>query len=129
MLIEDAARFGLSQLHQFRGRVGRGVHQSYCFLFPGEGGSTENARLKILERTNDGFEIAEEDLKLRGPGSFFGIRQSGLPDVAMEHLANMKLVKISRTEAETLLQQDPSLDAHPLLKRELTRFDERIHLE
>ncbi len=129
MLIEDADRFGLSQLHQFRGRVGRGVHQSYCFLFPGENGSTENARLKILEKTNDGFEIAEEDLKLRGPGSFFGIRQSGLPDVAMANLANVKLVKISRTEAETLLKIDPLLETHPLLKQELTRFDERIHLE
>lgn len=129
MLIEDADRFGLSQLHQFRGRVGRGVHQSYCFLFPGENGSTENARLKILEKTNDGFEIAEEDLKLRGPGSFFGIRQSGLPDVAMANLANVKLVKISRTEAEGLLTKDPSLETHPLLQKELKRFEERIHLE
>ncbi|MFZ1719909.1 MAG: ATP-dependent DNA helicase RecG [Candidatus Moraniibacteriota bacterium] len=129
MLIEDADRFGLSQLHQFRGRVGRGVHQSYCFLFPGENGSTENARLKILEKTNDGFEIAEEDLKLRGPGSFFGIRQSGLPDVAMANLANVKLVKISHAEAERLLQEDPTLESHPLLKEALQHFEERIHLE
>ncbi|MDQ5961484.1 MAG: ATP-dependent helicase RecG [Patescibacteria group bacterium] len=129
MLIEDADRFGLSQLHQFRGRVGRGIHQSYCFLFPGENASTGNARLKILEKTNDGFEIAEEDLKLRGPGSFFGIRQSGLPDVAMENLANIKLVKISRTEAENILKQDPRLENHPLLQEELRRFEERIHLE
>jgi ATP-dependent DNA helicase RecG len=129
MLIEDAARFGLSQLHQFRGRVGRGVHQSYCFLFPGENGSSENARLKILEKTNDGFEIAEEDLKLRGPGSFFGIRQSGLPDVAMANLANVKLVKISRSEAESLLKKDATLSSTPLLVQELKRFEERIHLE
>jgi len=129
MLIEDADRFGLSQLHQFRGRVGRGIHQSYCFLFPGENGSTENARLKILEKTNNGFEIAEEDLKLRGPGSFFGIRQSGLPDVTMENLANVKLVKVSRTEAETLLKKDPTLDTLPLLQEELKKFEERIHLE
>jgi ATP-dependent DNA helicase RecG len=129
ILIEDADRFGLSQLHQFRGRVGRGIHQSYCFLFPGENGSAENARLKILEKTNDGFEIAEEDLKLRGPGSFFGIRQSGLPDVAMENLANIKLVKISRTEAENILKKDPRLEAHSLLQEELRRFEERIHLE
>lgn len=129
MLIEDAERFGLSQLHQFRGRVGRGEHQSYCFLFPGENGSVENARLQILEKTTNGFEIAEEDLKLRGPGSFFGIRQSGLPDVAMENLANVKLVKISRDEAEILLKKDPSLSSFPLLRDELSRFDQRIHLE
>jgi len=129
MIIEDADRFGLSQLHQFRGRVGRGEHQSYCFLFPGENSSTENARMKILERTNNGFEIAEEDLKLRGPGSFFGIRQSGLPDVAMENLANIKLVKVSRTEAETLLKKDPTLETLPLLREELKKFEERIHLE
>ncbi len=139
MVIEDAERFGLSQLHQFRGRVGRGEHQSYCFLFPhqhpaesgssgGQAGSI-NERLKILEKTNNGFEIAEEDLKIRGPGSFFGIRQSGLPDVAMENLANVKLVKISRTEAETLLKKDPSLASFPLLQKELARFDQRIHLE
>ena len=129
ILIEDANRFGLSQLHQFRGRVGRGEHQSYCFLFPGENGSVENARLKILEKTNNGFEIAEEDLRLRGPGSFFGIRQSGLPDVAMENLANIKLVKISRTEAGNILEKDPTLDTLPLLQEELRRFEERIHLE
>ena len=129
ILIEDADRFGLSQLHQFRGRVGRGVHQSYCFLFPGENGSVKNARLKILEKTNDGFEIAEEDLRLRGPGSFFGIRQSGLPDVAMENLANIRLVKISRTEAEKILEKDPGLEDYPLLQKELRRFEERIHLE
>lgn len=129
ILIEDAERFGLSQLHQFRGRVGRGKHQSYCFLFPGENGSAENARLKILEKTSDGFEIAEEDLKLRGPGSFFGIRQSGLPDVAMKNLANVKLVKVSRTEAENILKKDATLNAYPLLQEELKHFDEGIHLE
>ena len=129
IVIEEADRFGLSQLHQFRGRVGRGDHQSYCFLIPGEHASLENARLEALEKSADGFHIAETDLALRGPGSFFGTRQSGFPDVAMESLTNLKLISLARAEAETLLTADPSLERHPLLRQSLTRFTARVHME
>ncbi|MBP9752089.1 MAG: GxxExxY protein [Candidatus Moranbacteria bacterium] len=129
ILIENAERFGLAQLHQFRGRVGRAEHQSYCFLFPGEGVSPENMRLDALEKSGNGFDIAEADLALRGPGSFFGTRQSGLPDVAMENLTNLKLVELARKEATDLLRIDQSLEHHPLLLETLKRFEERIHLE
>lgn len=126
MIIEDADRFGLSQLHQFRGRVGRGEHQSYCFLFSN---SSDNARLKALEETNDGFQIAEKDLALRGPGQFFGTLQSGLPDIAMENLTNVKLIKYSRAEAQNLLAEDPQLKKHPATRDALLKFSEKIHLE
>jgi hypothetical protein len=86
-------------------------------------------RLKVLEKSTNGFEIAEADLALRGPGSFFGTRQSGLPDVAMENLTNLKLVELARKEATSLLQTDPSLEHHPLLLETLKRFEEKIHLE
>ena len=129
ILIEEADRFGLSQLHQFRGRVGRGEHQSYCFLFPGVSGSSENARLEALEKTANGFELAEIDLKLRGPGSLFGTRQSGLSDLAMESLGNLRLVSLARDEAASLLAADPQLKHHPLLMDALRKFDQEIHLE
>lgn len=129
MLIEGAERFGLSQLHQFRGRVGRGADQSYCFLFPSDGKNPESARLQALEKTSSGFELAEIDLKLRGPGAFLGTRQSGLPDIAMEHLSNVKLIQIAREKAATVLEKDPSLANHPLLRKALQTFEERIHLE
>jgi len=129
IMIEDADRFGLSQLHQFRGRVGRGPHQSYCFLLAGKGKSSNNARLKALEKNVDGFAIAEEDLKLRGPGQFFGTQQSGLPDIAMQHIANVKLIEISRKYAEEILTRDPSLRKHGLLKKDLERFAINVHME
>jgi ATP-dependent DNA helicase RecG len=129
MMIEEAERFGLAQLHQFRGRVGRGEHQSYCFLLPGKESGVNNERLKILEKTNNGFEIAEADLGIRGPGAFFGSRQSGLPDIAMENLNNMKLITIARDEAKYILMTDPLLTTHPLLQKALRIFEEKIHLE
>jgi ATP-dependent DNA helicase RecG len=129
IVIEEADRFGLSQLHQFRGRVGRGEAQSYCFLIAGEHAALENARLEALEKSSDGFALAEIDLALRGPGSFFGTRQSGLPDVAMESLTNVKLISLARAEAELLLAADPHLEQHPLLRHSLTRFTNRVHLE
>ena len=128
ILIEEAERFGLAQLHQFRGRVGRGEHQSYCFLLPGNNGS-ESARLDVLVNKSSGFDIAEADLALRGPGAFLGTRQSGLPDISMENLTNMKLIQISRDEAKNILKSDPTLMNHPFLKQALTRFEEKIHLE
>ncbi|HLC95115.1 MAG TPA: helicase-related protein, partial [Patescibacteria group bacterium] len=143
MIIEEADRFGLAQLHQFRGRVGRAEHQSYCFLFPHQnttsaesyGGQTHqhttsiHERLKVLEKTNSGFAIAEADLTLRGPGAFFGTRQSGLPDITMENLMNIKLITIAKDEAQTILQSDPLLAQHPLLNTALEQFEEKIHLE
>lgn len=129
MLIEEADRFGLAQLHQFRGRVGRGEHQSYCFLFPGENASADNGRLQAMVECASGFDLAEKDLKLRGPGALFGTRQSGMPDIAMENIANVKLIQIARDKAATLLENDPSLAHHPLLAQALQTFDEKIHLE
>jgi ATP-dependent DNA helicase RecG len=129
MLIEDTDRFGLSQLHQFRGRVGRGEHQSYCFLFPGDNASASNERLQAMVECSNGFDLAEKDLAIRGPGALFGTRQSGIPDIAMENIANVRLIQIARDEAHTLLETDPKLIQHPLLQKALTRFDEKIHLE
>lgn len=131
IVIENAERFGLTQLHQFRGRVGRGKDQSYCFLFSKgtEQKSLFPTRLKIMEKTNDGFEISEHDLKLRGPGQFFGTIQSGLPDIAMENLGNVKLIKFARAEAAYLLENDPKLKEHPLIADALKKFSEKIHLE
>ncbi|PJA87045.1 MAG: DNA helicase RecG [Candidatus Moranbacteria bacterium CG_4_9_14_3_um_filter_42_9] len=129
MIIEDAERFGLSQLHQFRGRVGRGEHQSYCYLFTGSSSETATKRLQSLEETNDGFEIAQKDLELRGPGQFFGTIQSGLPDIAMENLTNVKLIKFSQMEAKDLLAKDPELKKHPATREALLKFSQKIHLE
>jgi ATP-dependent DNA helicase RecG len=129
MIIEDADRFGLSQLHQFRGRIGRGEHQSYCFLFTGKDSTLANKRLKALVESENGFTIAEKDLEIRGPGEFFGTRQSGIPDIAMENLANIKLIQIARTEAENLLKENPSLGSDPLLAKAMEKFNKNIHLE
>mgnify|MGYP001407145307 CR=1 FL=1 len=129
MIIENSERFGLSQLHQFRGRVGRGEFQSYCFLFTETATQKSFQRLKALEKTNDGFEISKIDLELRGPGQFFGTIQSGLPDIAMENLSNVKLIKFAREEASEILKFDPELKKHPLLADALQKFQEKIHLE
>lgn len=129
MIIEDADRFGLSQLHQFRGRIGRGENQSYCFLFTGKDSNQSKKRLRALVDNYDGFKIAEKDLELRGPGEFFGIRQSGIPDIAMENLANIKLIQVARTEAENLLKLDSKLANFPLLNKKMEKFNNSIHLE
>jgi ATP-dependent DNA helicase RecG len=129
MIIENAERFGLSQLHQFRGRVGRSKHQSYCFLFTETSRDAQLERLRALEKTNDGFEISKIDLELRGPGQFFGTLQSGLPDIAMENLSNVKLIKFAREEATEILKSDPQLKKHPLLADALRKFSKKIHLE
>jgi ATP-dependent DNA helicase RecG len=129
MIIEDADRFGLSQLHQFRGRVGRGQAQSYCFLFSNSSGDIATKRLKVLEETNDGFVIAQKDLELRGPGQFLGTIQSGLPDITMENLSNIKLIQYSRQEAALLLQNDPQLKKHLATRDALQKFNAKIHLE
>ncbi len=129
MLIENSDRFGLSQLHQFRGRVGRGAHQSYCFLFTDSTTQTSLERLRALEKSNDGFKLSEIDLQLRGPGQLLGKAQSGLSDIAMENLNNLKLIKIARAEAENILKTDAKLKKHPLLAKALEKFAKAVHLE
>jgi ATP-dependent DNA helicase RecG len=123
MLVESADRFGLSQLHQFRGRVGRGSEQSYCMLLAENPSEIGRQRLDLIEKVQDGFQLAEEDLKLRGPGEFFGTRQSGLPDLRMARLSDVKLLEMARTEAIRLFEQDPGLKQpeHKLLSVELAR--------
>ena len=117
MVVENADRFGLSQLHQLRGRVGRGAHQSYCVLFRGAAGEGSRERLEIMRSTNDGFKIAEEDLKLRGPGDFFGSRQHGLPEMRIANFAgadfamDMVLLSQAQNAAEEVLRGDPDLEA------------------
>ena len=110
MIIENAERFGLSQLHQLRGRVGRGRHQSYCVLLSDNKNPETRERLKVMTKTTDGFKISEEDLKARGPGDFFGKRQHGLPQLRIADLAgDMRLLKEAQEAAETLLLDDPAL--------------------
>ncbi len=109
MLIESADRFGLSQLHQFRGRVGRGKEQSYCMLIAENPSEVARQRLDVIEKTQDGFKLAEEDLKMRGPGEFFGTRQSGLPDLRMARISDVALLELARNEAIQLFQTDPDM--------------------
>ena len=124
MLVEGADRFGLSQLHQFRGRVGRGEHQSYCLLLAETPSAEGRERLGIIENTQDGFVLAEEDLRLRGPGEFFGTRQSGIPDLRMARLSDVTLLELARTEAMQLFRNDPKLkdQEHCLLASEMVRL-------
>ena len=110
MIIENAERFGLSQLHQLRGRVGRGRHKSWCILVSDNKGEEVKARLSIMSKTNNGFEISEEDLRLRGPGDFFGARQHGLPEMHVADLgADTQVLKTAQEEAKALLAADPQL--------------------
>ena len=130
MLIENAERFGLSQLHQLRGRVGRGQHQSYCILVSDARGEQSVSRMKTMTRTSDGFEIANEDLKLRGPGDFFGARQHGLPDLRIADLStDIDIFSLAQSEARLLLDLDPtlSLDKHRLLREQVSgMFSDQI---
>lgn len=114
MVIENAERFGLSQLHQLRGRVGRGIHKSYCILISDNRNEETRQRLKIMTQTGDGFKIAEEDLRLRGPGDFFGQRQHGLPGLKVADLGcDTLLLQEAQAAAETLIENDPALSACP----------------
>jgi len=111
MIIENADRFGLAALHQLRGRVGRGEHESYCILKSSVRSSKVVERLKIMEKSNNGFEIAEKDLELRGPGDFFGIRQSGLPEFKLaDLLKDMKVLQITQVAVKELLGNDRLLE-------------------
>ncbi len=117
MLIENAECFGLSQLHQLRGRVGRGSHKSYCILVSDNSGEENKRRLSVMHRTNNGFEIAEEDLKLRGPGDFFGSRQHGLPSLKVADLScDLELLHEAKAAAERLLRRDETLSGYPALR-------------
>ena len=117
MVVENADQFGLSQLHQLRGRVGRGTRQSYCILMSADPSETAKQRLSTLARTSDGFEIAREDLRLRGPGDFFGDRQHGLPDFRVADLAgDLRVFQTAQDEARDLLARDPALSGFPLLR-------------
>jgi ATP-dependent DNA helicase RecG len=122
--IEGANRFGLAQLHQFRGRVGRGPEPSFCLLVPDTQDEAENARLKAMEATIDGFKLAELDLEQRGPGEFLGSRQSGFADLRMARLTDVRLIEKARRHADRLFQADPELSApdHQLLVQEMERF-------
>ncbi len=128
MLIEDAERFGLAQLHQFRGRVGRGQHQSYCFLFTESSARTVYARLKAILEAKDGFELAEKDLEIRGPGEIYGLRQHGFPDLKMASLKDLNLIQKAKQAAEKFLSAY-NLEDFPQLKQELNRFGVERHLE
>jgi ATP-dependent DNA helicase RecG len=128
MLVENAERFGLAQLHQLRGRIGRGAHRSYCVLFDGsdEDNLEARARIDAMVRTTDGFVLADEDLRLRGEGTLFDTRQSGMPDLKLARLAeDLDLVRRARARAFGMLEDDPGLAGHPELLDELRRRFER----
>ncbi len=129
MLIEGSDRFGLAQLHQFRGRVGRGKYQSFCFLFTDSTSSTTGRRLNALVKSDNGFELAEKDLQIRGPGELVGIRQSGLPDLAMASLSDAELIKTAREEAFNLISADYKLSKYPKLADKLKKFTKKVHFE
>jgi len=129
MMIEGAERFGLAQLHQFRGRVGRSRYQSFCFLFTDSPAKKTRLRLKALVNCDNGFELSEKDLEIRGPGNILGTRQWGIPDLAMTALKDIFLVEKIRKEAKDLLDSDPELKKHPLLAGRLQEFQKIIHLE
>jgi ATP-dependent DNA helicase RecG len=121
MMIEGAERFGLAQLHQFRGRVGRGAARSHCLLLTDEDSESINVRLALVAQIHDGFKLAEEDMNIRGMGELLGARQHGMTDAAMESLRQPELLSEVRQEAEQVLASDPTLDLHPLLKAAVTR--------
>jgi ATP-dependent DNA helicase RecG len=130
MLIEGADRFGLAQLHQFRGRVGRGAHKSYCLLVSDTTSPDDPQtratweRLRAIEDTQNGFVLAEKDLELRGPGDFLGKRQSGLPTLRLASLSNIRVLEQARAEAQNIFRDDPPLarPEHRLLKERVARF-------
>jgi ATP-dependent DNA helicase RecG len=130
MLVENAERFGLAQLHQLRGRIGRGEHGSFCILFDESEPDNEDARARLaaMARTTDGFELADEDLRLRGEGTLFDIKQSGMPDLRLAQLAHdTDLVRVARRDAFGLIEADPDLSEHLEQRAELERrFAERI---
>jgi ATP-dependent DNA helicase RecG len=124
IMVEGADRFGLAQLHQFRGRVGRGEHQSYCLLLSDSTSPESQERLRAIERIHDGFQLAEKDLEMRGPGEFFGTRQSGLPDLRLARLSDTRILEEARRQAIQIFQRDPDLSGseHLLLAQKVRDF-------
>ena len=124
MLVEGAHRFGLAQLHQLRGRVGRSDQQSYCILVPGTAEEVENERLEAMVETNNGFILAEKDLEMRGPGQFLGTRQSGYAELKLASITNLSLLEEARAEAASLFKTDPDLsqENHQLLAKAVNDF-------
>ncbi len=127
IMIEGAELFGLAQLHQLRGRVGRSDKQSYCLLFSGK--EAVSSRLRAMEKISNGFDLAEKDLKIRGPGDFVGNRQWGVADITMSALTDLDLIKKTRDSALEILQKSPDLMDFPELKKRLDSFQKKIHLE
>jgi len=131
ILIEGAERFGLSQLHQFRGRVRRSAEQGYCFLLSDSPSPESEERLSIMETVDDGFQLAEEDLRLRGPGEYFGTRQSGMPDLRIAKLTDVEMIMRARDEATRLLDQDPELtgDGHRAIRDRVSALWDRLNAD
>lgn len=129
MMIEGADRFGLAQLHQFRGRVGRSHHQSFCLLFTESASQNVYERLAVLEQNNNGFELAEKDLQFRGPGQVYGVQQSGIPDLKIASLGDYDIIKNAKREAETFMSEDPTLQKWPNLNMKIAGVLDKVHLE
>lgn len=129
MMIEGADRFGLASLYQFRGRVGRSEYQSYCLLLTDSTLVSVNERLRAIESAQSGFDLAERDLEMRGPGDFAGVRQSGLPDLAMASLTDLKLIEETKEAAKMITAADPYLKKYPILLSRVSEFKNRIHFE
>ncbi len=124
MMIEGAERFGLAQLHQFRGRVGRSDHQSYCFLFTDNDSTTVHERLEFFEKTTDGFALAEYDLKTRGPGEVYGKSQSGEMQLRLASMRDIELIKLARD-----LVRGMDFANHPTLEEKVKEWEDQVHLE
>ena len=129
IVIEGAERFGLTQLHQLRGRVIRSNHQAYCFIFSDSKSKQTIERLKAIKTAKSGFELAEFDLTLRGSGELYGKKQWGLTDLGMEAIKNVKMVEAARSEAQALIAKDPELKKFPTLARTVKAKEETLHFE
>jgi len=129
MLIEGAERFGLAQLHQLRGRIQRSSHPPHCFLLPETSGEMATKRLRALEKSSDGFKLAEVDLETRGAGDLFGRKQWGISDLGMEALKNIKLIRAAREEAEAIVREDRLLTKYPSLRERVEQTSTEMHGE
>ena len=132
MIIENAERFGLAQLHQLRGRVGRGSHKSHCILIYSSKTNVCKERMEIMEETNDGFRISEKDLEIRGPGEFFGTRQHGIPELKVANIfKHIKVLKLAQEESKNIFREDKNLNKkeYILLKKEMIEKFSNINKE
>jgi len=129
MMIEGAERFGLAQLHQFRGRVGRAEHQSYCLVFTDSDSDKTIERLNALVTAKNGFELAEKDLEFRGPGEIYGLRQSGFPDLKIAKLTDIEIINKTKQASQEIFNKDPQLKNYPIIKNKIKYLNKSIHLE